>query len=115
MTTEWVTVYIKPFSTNQIHLGRKVLSPNYRHFRKEFSKLLPDIEVPKGPLVLSVVVGVSNRNSDLDNTFKPFLDALAERYGFNDRQIFRIIATKKIVKKGKESFNFNLSEYQGET
>ncbi|MCO7225759.1 RusA family crossover junction endodeoxyribonuclease [Pleionea sp. CnH1-48] len=115
MITEWVTVQIKPLSANEMHLGKKTDTPKYRQFKAKFARLLPDIEVPKGPLVLSIIVGVSHRNSDLDNTFKPFLDTLANRYGFNDRQVYRIIATKKIVKKGEETFNFNLSEYQGET
>ena len=43
---------------------------------------------------------MSSKNSDGDNLIKAFQDALAEQYGFNDRDIYRWEVEKRIVAKG---------------
>ena len=51
---------------------------------------------------LSLIVGYSSKLSDLDNAFKPTLDAMQLSLGFDDRQVFEIAALKNHVKKGDE-------------
>lgn len=58
------------------------------------------------PIELSLVVGLSNMASDVDNVVKPFVDILQKKYGFNDKFIFRLIVEKKIVAKGAEFIEF---------
>ena len=50
--------------------------------------LLPRIEVPKGKLAVTYVFGVSSKAADGDNLVKALQDALVDKYGFNDRDIY---------------------------
>lgn len=50
----------------------------------------------------SLIVGYSSKLSDLDNAFKPTLDAMQLALGFDDRQVFEIAALKNHVAKGDE-------------
>jgi Holliday junction resolvase RusA-like endonuclease len=64
--------------------------------------------VPKGRLAVHYVFGVSSSNADGDNLIKAFQDALAEKYGFNDRDIYCWSVEKQVVPKGKEFIDFEL-------
>ena len=114
----WVSTKVKPFSANSMHYGRKTDTAAYRKYQAELIRRLPDIEIPEGPLRLRILACFSSKLADLDNVLKPFLDTLQKRYGFNDRDIYRITAQKKIVKKGEESLVFALDSWapgQGDT
>ena len=43
----------------------------------------------KKKLKINYIFGVSSKNADGDNCQKAFQDMLAEKYGFNDRQIYK--------------------------
>ena len=62
------------------------------------------------PIELSLVVGLSNMASDIDNIVKPFVDVLQKKYGFNDKYIFRLIVEKKLVTKGTEFIEFHIKK-----
>jgi Holliday junction resolvase RusA-like endonuclease len=74
-----------------------------------------NVKIPRsGELTLQMNVYYSRRNSDTDNCVKPFLDILAEKYGFNDSRVYYITVQKIIVPKGQEGILFKLSKYKGE-
>ena len=77
----------------------------YRAFKKDIYKHLAlgkyDIK-PDDKYKLSLVVGYSSKLSDLDNAFKPLLDAMQIAMGFDDRQVFQIESLKDHTKKGEE-------------
>jgi Holliday junction resolvase RusA-like endonuclease len=102
------TIKIKPLSTNTAWQGRRFKSQAYKAFEKEMMYLLPKLKIPEGELTLSLEVGLSNRNSDLDNTIKQLIDCLASKYNFNDSRIYGILAVKKIVPKGEEYIRFTI-------
>lgn len=107
-------VELKALSSNDMYLGRKVKSYQYKTYERKMLKLLPDQEVPEGELQLTFEVGLSSKLADLDNTMKPFIDCLQLKYGFNDKWIYKLVGTKKIVKKGEEFITFKLEKYDGE-
>jgi Holliday junction resolvase RusA-like endonuclease len=107
-------VELKALSSNDMYLGRKVKSYQYKTYERKMLKLLPDQEVPEGELQLTFEVGLSSKLADLDNTLKPFIDCLQLKYGFNDKWIYSLVASKTIVAKGEEFITFKLEEYNGE-
>jgi len=52
---------------------------------------------------------VSSKNAEGDKLIKAFRDCLAERYGFNDRDIHRW--RKQIVPKGEEFAAFEIQPH----
>lgn len=110
---EWTHSYLKPLSVNQAFCGKKVKTALYRKYEGHLLRTLPDMDVPdEGQLELRVVVYYSNRNSDIDNCLKPFIDVLQKRYGFNDNRIYRIRITKVIVEKGNENIAFRILPFE---
>lgn len=103
-------VKIKALSVNRVWQGRRFRTKEYDAYEREMFMLLPKLEIPKGKLQLTLVVGFSNKASDLDNILKPFEDILQKKYGFNDKLIYRIIAQKIDVKKGEDFIDFSISE-----
>lgn len=101
-------VDIKPLSVNQAWQGRKFKTPLYKAYEKECLLQLQSFnyEWANMPLELSLVVGLSNMASDVDNVVKPFIDILQKKYNFNDKFIFRLIVEKKLVMKGAEFIEF---------
>lgn len=97
----------KPISTNNLYMGRKVRSFDYRKFRTLVFKML-DNEFKSstfeltGNLTLDMEVGFSSPLSDLSNSIKGLEDCLTEYLGFNDRQIVTIVLNKYLVNKGDE-------------
>lgn len=57
---------------------------------------------------MRVRVGYSNRQSDIDNCLKPFIDILQKQYGFNDNRIYSLDVTKVKTEKGEEYIAFDL-------
>jgi len=101
-------INIKPMSVNQAFQGRRFKTPKYKAYEEELMWLLPKYKIPKGELGLEVEFGLSSKLADLDNNFKLFQDCLQKKYGFNDKQIYRIIAEKVDVSKGKEYIDFEI-------
>jgi Holliday junction resolvase RusA-like endonuclease len=108
-----VLVPHKAISTNQLHMGTKTRSWDYKKFRKEVFQFLEDNHGGvkpnlQGNLVFTLEVGFSNPTSDLSNSIKGIEDVLAEFYEFNDKQIVRIVMDKYIVNKGDEYMSLSL-------
>ncbi|EML0342170.1 RusA family crossover junction endodeoxyribonuclease [Vibrio vulnificus] len=97
------SVRIKPLSTNEMHLGRKVDSAKYRKWSAQVCRLLPPAESLHvdftKPIAIHVDATFRNRLSDLDNIWKPLLDAMQKAYpDFNDNKVVVMSATKYISK-----------------
>jgi|TARA_R110000868_G_scaffold176413_1_gene414117 Holliday junction resolvase RusA-like endonuclease len=71
---------------------------------------MTDINWDTLPLEVSLVVGLSNMASDVDNVVKPFIDVLQKKYKFNDKYIFRLVVEKKLVVKGAEFIEFYIKK-----
>ena len=74
----------------------------------ELALQLPRLSIPAAPLAVRYVFGVSSKNSDGDNLIKSFQDTLCEKYGINDRDIYRWEVEKRIVLKGQEFVEFDI-------
>lgn len=108
-------IQTKPLSVNRAYTGRKRKSVWLKGYNTIILRSLPEGEVPNsGNLTLTITFGVSNRASDLDNLLKPFIDCLQKAYGFDDKQIYYIIAKKKLVRKGSEYIDWRLNKYHGQ-
>lgn len=102
-------IKIKPLSVNQAWQGRRYKTPAYRDYEKTLLLLLPPaVTVPDGRLHLNVVVGYSNKQADIDNFLKPFVDILQKKYGFNDNRVYRLTVDKQITNKGAEFIGFDI-------
>lgn len=105
-----IRVVIKPLSVNKSYQGRRFSTPELKAYKQELWVMLPDITVPKSKLAVHYVFGVSSKNRDGDNLIKSFQDALCEKYRFNDRDIFRWEVEKRIVTKGREYVEFEITQ-----
>jgi len=104
-------VKIKALSVNKCWKGRRFKTNDYKKYERTLFLMLPDlVEIPKGSFHLDVVFGLSSRANDIDNGLKPFIDILQMKYGFNDRDIYRLTVEKVIVKKGKEFIDFEIKQ-----
>lgn len=99
---------IKPLSVNQAWKGRRFKTESYQKYERDVLRILPGMQVPDGPLKLSIEAGFSSASSDLDNIVKPFLDCLQKKYGFDDKRITEIHLQRCAVKKGQEFISFDL-------
>ncbi|KAB0285648.1 RusA family crossover junction endodeoxyribonuclease [Vibrio fortis] len=86
-----------------MHLGRKVDSAKYRKWSAQVCRMLPppeqlDIDFEK-PIAIHVAATFRNRLSDLDNIWKPLLDAMQKAYPkFNDNKVVQMSAAKYVTK-----------------
>lgn len=105
-------VEIKPLSVNECWQGKRFKTKTYTAYEKEMLlRLAPcDFEKSKDPLEISITVGLSNSQADVDNVVKPFLDILQKKYNFNDRYVFRMILEKVLVVKGAEFIEFYIKK-----
>jgi len=103
-------IKVKPLSVNVCYRGRRYKAKDYTSYETEVIYSLPKMKVPDGNLKLSLDFGVSNRNSDIDNFIKPFIDILQTKYGFNDNRIYALNVKKELVKKKDEFIGFYLEE-----
>lgn len=101
---------IKPLSLNNCYIGRRFATKELAQYKRSISLLLPKMKVPEGKLYVSYTFGVSSKASDVDNLIKVFQDCLAECYGFNDKNIYRIEVRKQDVKKGEEFIKFQIEK-----
>lgn len=102
---------IKAISLNSAYRGRRFATAELKQYKSDIAYLLPHKPPLKGKLALTLHFGVSSKNSDGDNLIKCFQDALADKYGFNDKQIYKWNVEKVDVKKGEEYIAFKIEKY----
>ena len=102
---------IKPLSVNEVWQGKRFKTPKYKSYEREALLKLKPMSVKGDKLCLLLRFGLSSKNADIDNPVKPVLDILQKKYGFNDRQIYRLTIEKEDVLKGKEFIEFTFSEF----
>lgn len=103
-----ITLKIKPLSLNNAYRGRRFATATLEAYKKSIHYLAPKMTVPEGKLKIKYVFGVSSKSSDGDNLIKCFQDALADKYGFNDKKIYKWEVEKIDVKKGSEFVSFEI-------
>ena len=104
---------IKALSSNKMWQGRRFRTREYDQYEQEIMLLLPRITVSStDKLEITIIVGFSNKMSDIDNIAKPLIDILQKAYLFNDRNIWRLVLEKgEIVTKGSEYIKFSIASY----
>lgn len=103
-----IKLNIKPLSVNQAWQGRRFKTNIYKNYEKEIIALLPKTQFPEGKVSIEITFGFSNKSSDIDNPLKPFLDILQKKYGFNDKDIYKLTVNKEVVKKGNDFIEFSV-------
>lgn len=103
---------IKPLSVNEIYTGRRFKTGAYKGYSKEVLYSLKRIELPKGKLEIRYKFGFSSKTADVDNCVKGFQDLLSKKYKFNDKMVYKIIAEKVDVEKGKEFIEFEILQHE---
>lgn len=105
-------VNIKPLSVNEAWQGKRFKTLKYKKYFRDLWVLLPSrLEVPKR-IHLHIEWGLSSKLADVDNPLKPFIDILQKKYGFDDRQIYKLTVEKSFTEKGKEFVKFKFVEYE---
>ena len=105
-------INIKPLSVNQCWKGKRFKTPKYKSYEQELLFRLNKYKLPQPPFEIHFKFGFSSKLSDWDNPVKPLQDILQKKYGFDDRDIFRAIVEKEIVKKGQDYLEFNIIKYK---
>lgn len=108
-----VKIDIKPLSVNEAWKGRRFKTDKYKQYEYALLFLLPKIILPDPPFEVFYCFGVSNMAQDVDGPIKNFQDILQKKYGFNDREVYKITALKEKVEKGKEFVCFDIQHYAG--
>ena len=101
---------IKPLSVNQAWQGKRFKTKAYKTYERDVLMLLGKLEVPDGNIHIDLTFGFSNKQSDIDNPVKCFVDILQKKYGFNDSKIYSARLRKVDVKKGEEFIEFDIRE-----
>ena len=99
---------LKALSLNSAYRGRRFTTPELKAYKEAIRYLSPVLSVPGGKLQVFYRFGVSSKNSDGDNLIKCLQDGLAERYGFNDKNIYKWEVEKVDVKKGAEFIEYEI-------
>ena len=107
-----ITLNIKPLSVNEAWQGRRFKTVKYARFEHAALLLLPGVALPPPPYDITICYHFSNKAADIDNPLKMTLDILQKRYGFNDRDIYRIELLKYICKKGDEKIEITFNDFQ---
>jgi len=100
---------IKPISVNQCWQGKRYKTKTYKDFEKAMLLLMPKGGVSCPPYRVDLIFGFSTSTSDIDNPIKPVLDIIQKKYNINDRDIYEINVTKKVVKKGNEYIYYEIN------
>lgn len=110
------TIKIKALSVNRAFQGRRFKTPIYIAYEREMLYLLPK-SIGKIPekIELHYVFGVSSKSADVGNLEKLATDILCKKYGFNDKNIYKIVMEREDVEKGKEFVAFEISEWYTKT
>ena len=103
---------IKPLSVNSAWQGKRFKTPEYKAYEKAMLLMLPKVKLPPSPFTLTLEFGFSSPLADVSNPIKLIEDIFQKKYGFDDKEIFKLIATKKHVKKGQEYILWSIETYQ---
>jgi len=109
---------VKPLSINAAYTLKRKKSAKYRKFEELMALELFGYEIPSRKDVksmrfkLDIHWGFATSLSDVDNPIKTLLDVLQRWFGFDDKQIMHIAATKTVVGRGQEFISFTLTEIQ---
>lgn len=105
-----IRMNIIPLSVNKAWKGRRIKTDAYKAYEYQLLLTLPAIyfDTAKKDLAIHLEFGFSNIASDIDNPTKNLLDILCKKYGFDDKQVYRLTIEKKIVKKGNEYIAFDI-------
>lgn len=108
-----IGIPLKPLSINEAWVGKLTKTAKHNKYRNDLLFLLPNnINLPPPPYELHLEWGFSSAASDFDNPVKPFVDALAQKYGFNDKLVKRCIIDVERAAKGKEYIAFEILTYK---
>lgn len=107
-----IKVNIKPISVNECWQGRRFKTVKYKKYEADLMRILPQMELPDKPYILTITFGLSNVLSDWDNPVKPLQDILQKKYLFNDKHIHKAVVIKQKVEKGNEFIEFELNHYE---
>ena len=105
-----MVINIKPLSVNEAWKGRRFKTKKYDAYIKDVLMILPKLNIEIDKIELNLKFGLSNKNADIDNPVKCFVDCLQKKYGFNDKKIYRMTIEKVDVKKGCEFIDFDIKE-----
>lgn len=105
-------ILIKPLSVNACWRGRRFKTDKYKSYELDLLNRLKPLKLPKKPYEIYFKWGFSSKLSDWDNPIKPLQDILQKKYNFDDKDVFRAIVEKEIVKKGEEYLEFNIKSYK---
>ena len=105
-------INLKPLSLNHAYRGRRFATKELTSFKTALGYLLPKKTLPRGLYSVTYEFGVSCKAADGDNLIKCFQDALADKYGFNDKDIYEWHIRKLDVPKGKEYCAFEIALYR---
>lgn len=106
-------IVTKPLSVNEAWQGKRFKSKKYTAYETYLLYTLEQTNISweKDKIELEILVGFSNTASDLDNIVKPFVDVLQKKYKFNDKNIYRLVVEKQIVKRGEEFIEFKIKKF----
>lgn len=108
-----VYINVKPLSVNAAWQGRRFKTSLYKAFETEVLLKLRPITIPVyDKLRVDVTFYFKNKNSDIDNGIKPFLDILQKKYKFNDSRIYEL-NVKKVISK-QEGIGFYITAINDE-
>ena len=107
-----ILVPVEPLSINKAFQGKRFKTPIYKQFEKDCLKCLKPIKLPQKPFEVHYEFGFSSKLADLGNPEKLVSDVLCKKYGFDDRDIYYMTLTKKIVAKGSEYFKFEIKHHE---
>lgn len=105
-----IKVNIKPLSINRAWIGKQRPTAEFKSFKQSLMWQLPPCQMPEGNKAIFLEFGLSNKLADYDNLIKTVQDCIAEKYGFNDREIYQAVINKTDVTKGKEYIKFSVTE-----
>jgi Holliday junction resolvase RusA-like endonuclease len=103
---------IKPLSVNQAWQGKRFKTPLYKKYEQDCLFMLPNLKLGLPPYQINIEVAYSTIAADLDNCIKPMIDILQKKYNFDDKHVYRLVAEKKVVKKGNEYIVIEISGYE---
>lgn len=103
---------IKPLSVNEAWQGKRYKTPLYKKYEQDCLLILPNVKLGLPPYQINIQVGYSNAASDLDNCIKPIIDILQKKFKFDDKHVYRIVAEKRLVKKGSDYISVEIKEYE---
>lgn len=103
-----IDIPIKPLSVNSAWKGKRYKTNDYKVYENFCLILLPALKMPPAPYELTIEFSFSSSASDLDNPLKCFIDILQRKYLINDKDIYKLIVTKKIVPKNQEKISFKI-------